>query len=86
MAIVASQLMKMEYVIKVAGRVAKIGRTTTPHSMRHSLGMKLRKAGAEIDIIQKILGHRRPDTTQIYVKLSNTQVKEKYDKIMGKKK
>ncbi len=48
----------------------------TLHSFRHACATHMLKNGASIRVIQKLLGHTRLDTTQIYARLDNTDLRK----------
>jgi integrase len=50
----------------------------TPHRLRHTCGTELHRAGMPLEFLQEQLGHRRLESTRLYVHLSNERLREAY--------
>lgn len=71
---------EIQYIFKrVAGR-CELGSKVSPHKMRHTLATVLINQGAPLVTVQSILGHEKPETTQLYATLSGAARQQSYQR------
>ncbi|MBG7587533.1 tyrosine-type recombinase/integrase [Rothia kristinae] len=63
-------------VLKKAAERAQITQEVSPHSLRHSFATHLLEGGADIRVVQELLGHASLTTTQIYTKVTADTLRE----------
>ena len=62
-------------------KMCGIEKRVYPHIIRHSIATILLKNGADIRMVQELLGHSSISTTQIYTHVEKSKLKSVYDKI-----
>ncbi len=74
----------VEWMVRTYAARAKLPIRPTPHTLRHTFATDLLRNGADLRSVQELLGHKNVATTQIYTHVTNTQLKNVFEKFHGK--
>lgn len=65
-------------IVRTHAERAGITQTVSPHTLRHSFATHLLSGGADVRVVQELLGHASVTTTQIYTHITIDALRESY--------
>ncbi|HPG76411.1 MAG TPA: tyrosine-type recombinase/integrase, partial [Rhodoglobus sp.] len=65
-------------IIRAAAERAQLGIEISPHTFRHSFATHLLQGGADVRVVQELLGHSSVATTQIYTMVTADTLRDMY--------
>jgi site-specific recombinase XerD len=67
-------------VLDAAVTRACLDKHLSPHKLRHACATHLLEGGADVRLVQELLGHQSINTTQVYTQITRTHLREVYDR------
>jgi site-specific recombinase XerD len=68
----------IDEIVRKAGHIAGLDQTVTPHLIRHTFATHMLNGGADLRVLQELMGHENLATTQIYASVTQKRAREIY--------
>ena len=69
---------RIQRILEICARLAGIDKRVYPHLLRHTFATHLLDGGADLRVVQELLGHADLSSTQIYTHVTKSQAKKVY--------
>jgi len=71
---------RVNQIVRHYARLARIRKQVSPHVFRHTCATHMLEGGADISMVQRLLGHVLLNTTQVYTRVAQPDVKKTHHK------
>jgi integrase/recombinase XerC len=69
---------RIQKILEKYAQVANIEKWVHPHLLRHTFATHLLDGGADLRVVQELLGHAQLSSTQVYTHVSKSQARKIY--------
>ncbi len=69
---------RIQYLLKKYAGQAGISRRVHPHMLRHTFATHMLDGGADLRVVQELLGHSNLSSTQVYTHVTRSQMRDRY--------
>jgi integrase/recombinase XerC len=69
---------RVQRILEKYAKIAGIGKRVHPHMLRHTFATHLLDGGADLRVVQELLGHANLSSTQIYTHVTKSQARKVY--------
>ena len=76
------QIPGIEIIVRKAGKKAGITKRVYPHKLRRTAATNALRKGMRLEQVQKMLGHESPETTLIYARMNDDDLRQVHTKLM----
>lgn len=73
---------RVQQIVREVAAEAGLTKRVYPHLLRHTVAQHLADRGMPEELLQKFLGHEKPETTQVYYRPSRSRVKRSFKDAM----
>lgn len=74
---------RLQQIVREVASEAGITKRVYPHLLRHTVAQHLADRGMPEELLQKFLGHEKPETTQVYYRPARSRVKRSFKEAMS---